>query len=103
MAPQKSLAISPEWLILLKKRVQIEKPAKSIETFTTIWPTLSLGTEIVNNVSEYQQDCFCFLPMNRIVTKKGKVDIKSVTKAPFIQMIVTGEILALLSPCKFCH
>lgn len=96
MVPQKSLAISHEWLILLKKLVQIEKQAKSIETFTTIWPTLSLGTEIVNNVFEYQQDCFCLPPMNRIITKKGKVDVKSVTKAPFIHMIVFGEILALL-------
>lgn len=50
MDPQKSLAISHEWLILLKKLVQIEEQAKSIETFTTICPTLSLGTEIVNNV-----------------------------------------------------
>lgn len=96
MVPQKSLAISHEWLILLKKPVQIEEQAKSIETFTTIWPTLSPGTEIVNKVSEYQQDCFCLLPVNRTVTKKGKVDIKSVTKAPFIHVIVMGEILALL-------
>lgn len=57
---------------------------------------LSHCTEIVNNVSEYQQDCFFFLPVNRTVTKKGKVDIKRVTKAPFIHMIVVGEILALL-------
>lgn len=96
MVPQKSLAVSHEWLILLKKLVQMEKQAKSIETFATIWPILSLGTEIVNNVSEYQQDCFCPLPMNRVITKKEKVDIKGVTKAPFFHMIVMGEILALL-------
>lgn len=74
----------------------MEKQAKSIETFATIWPILSLGTEIVNNVSEYEQDCFCPLPMNRVITKKEKVDIKRVTKAPFFHMIVMGEILALL-------
>lgn len=95
MDPQKSLAISHKCLILLKKLVQLEEQAKSIEHLTTMWPLL-LGTEIVSNVSEYQQDCFCLLPMNRIITKKGEVDIKSVTKAPFIHMIVMGEILALL-------
>lgn len=96
MVLQKSLAISHEWSILLKKLVQIETQAKSAETCTAIWPTLSLGTEIVNNVSEEQQDCVCLLPMNRIPAK-GKIDFSlKCTKAPFVHMIVMGEILALL-------